>query len=142
MVANGGNTEGLFRGAFMESGVVPPIGDASLGQQDYDEFVRKTGCAGTEDTLECLRQAPFSVLKAAVDSGPGTISYRVCHGFLDPLSSVVNYFPQSVNLIWRPRADGTFLEAPLQQLVLQGSVADIPFVTGNKTTYPFFLRCD
>ena len=50
----------------------------------------------------------------------------------------MDYFPQSVNLIWRPRADGTFLEAPLQQLVLQGSVADIPFVTGNKTTFLFF----
>ena len=47
-------------------------------------------------------------------------------------------FPQSVNLIWRPRADGTFLEAPLQQLVLQGSVADIPFVTGKKNYLPIF----
>ena len=86
MVANGGNTEGLFRGAFMESGAVPPIGDASLGQQDFDEFVQKTGCAGAEDTLECLRQAPFSVLKAAMDSGPGIISYRVCRDFFNLLS--------------------------------------------------------
>ena len=58
--------------------------------------------------------------------------------FLDPLSPVVNYLPQSLNLVWGPRADGTFLKAPPQQLVLQGSVADIPFVTGKKTTYPLF----
>ena len=112
MVTNGGNTEGLFRGAFMESGAVDSIGDASVLQQDYDDFVLETGCAGVEDTLECLRQAPFSVLKAAMDN--------------------------LLNLAWGPRADGAFLEAPPQQLVLQGSVADIPFVIGNKTTYSLF----
>jgi acetylcholinesterase len=107
-----GNTEGLFRGAFMESGAVNSVGDSSLLQQDYDYFVQETGCAGADDTLECLRQAPFSVLKAAMDS--------------------------LLNLAWGPRADGAFLEAPHQQLVLQGSVADIPFVIGNKTTYSLF----
>ena len=93
MVANGGNTEGLFRGAFMQSGAVLSTGDSSLGQQDYDNFVLESGCAGAEDTLECLRQAPFSVLKAAMDKGRGSTSSRVCQGFLDPLSSVVNHFP-------------------------------------------------
>ena len=138
MVTNGGDTEGLFHGAFMQSGAVNPVGDASLGQQGYDNFVQETGCAGAEDTLECLRQAPLSVLMAALAEGAGSISNHVCHEFLDPLSSVVNYFLQSQSSVWIPRADGAFLEAPLQQLVLQGSVADVPFVTGKKTTYPLF----
>ena len=133
MVANGGNAEGLFRGAFMESGAVNPNGDITLGQQDYDNLVQLTGCTGAENTLECLRQAPFPALKEAVNKSPGFLSYQVCdHGLLDPLSWVINHIPQSLNLVWTPRADGTFLTAPLQQLVLQGSVANIPFVAGNK----------
>jgi acetylcholinesterase len=132
MVTNGGNTEGLFHGAFMESGAVIPMGDISLGQHDYDDLVRETGCDGAEDTLECLRQLPFSTFKEAMDMSPGLISYRVCHNFLDPLTAVVNYVSQGFS--WGPRADGTFLEAPLQHLVLQGNVAHIPFVTGNETT--------
>ena len=83
MIANGGNTEGLFHGAFMESGAVAPAGDMSLGQQDYDNFVQATGCAGTEDTLECLRQAPLSTLREAMNSSPSFLSYRVCYYFLD-----------------------------------------------------------
>ena len=33
MVANGGNTEGLFRAAFMESGFPIPVGDITNGQR-------------------------------------------------------------------------------------------------------------
>ena len=85
MIANGGNTEGLFRGAFMESGAVTPVGDVTLGQPYYDELVRETGCSGAQDTLECLRQAPFATLKEAIDRSPGFLSYQVCRDFLDPL---------------------------------------------------------
>jgi acetylcholinesterase len=133
MVANGGNNEGLFHGAFMESGAVIPRGDISLGQPYYDQLVRETGCAGAEDTLECLRQAPFATLKDAMNKSPWFLSYQVCRDSLDPSSSVVNYAPQSLNLVWAPRADGTFLKGPLQHLVLQGSVARIPFVIGKIT---------
>ena len=134
MVTNGGNTEGLFRGAFMESGAVIPTGDVILGQQVYDNLVQAAGCGGAEDTLECLRQVTFPVLKAAVNLSPGFLSYQVCHGPVDPLSVVTDRIMQSTNLAWVPRADGTFLKAPPQQLVLRGSVADIPFVTGDEDT--------
>jgi hypothetical protein len=40
-----------------------------------------------------------------------------------------------MNTVWGPMADGTFLKTSPQQLVLEGGVARIPFVTGNKTTY-------
>jgi len=39
--------------------------------------------------------------------------------------------PQSLDLAWVPRADGDFLPDDPQTLVAQGSVADIPFVTGD-----------
>jgi len=140
MVTNGGNTEGLFHGAFMQSGAVIPFGDISLGQQDYDDLVRATGCTSVEDTLECLRQLPYPTLKEAMNRSPGINSYRVCHDFLVPLSPVVNYVLQSMRIPWSPRADGTFLKVPLQQLVLQGRVARIPFVTGNKDARSYFYR--
>ena len=132
MVANGGNTEGLFHGAFMESGATIPSGDVTLGQQDYDDFAQRAGCAGATDTLECLRQLPFPTFKEAVNNGPSFWSYRVRQGFLDQLSLVLNYLLQSLNIPWVPRADGTFIKAPPHQLVLQDAVANIPFVTGNR----------
>jgi len=139
MFVNEGDTEGLFRGAFMNSGAVIPSGDISLGQQDYDELVRTVGCAGAEDTLECLRQVPFSALKEAVNMSPGFLSYRVCYNSFNLLSKITNRILQSMNLAWGPSADGTFLKAPLQQLVLQGNAAKIPFVTGdeNAKVYTF-----
>ena len=81
MVTNGGDTEGLFRGAFMESGAVIPAGDVSIGQPDYDQLVQETGCAGAGDTLECLRQAPVSAIQAAMNNSLGILTYRVCHDF-------------------------------------------------------------
>jgi len=134
MVTNGGDTEGLFRGAFMESGALLPSGDTNLGQQDYDNLVQAAGCAGAKDTLECLQRVPFPTLKEAVSMSPTVRSYRVCHDSLDPLSAITNPVLQSTNIVWVPRADGTFLKAPPQQLVLQGSTAKIPFVTGSKNT--------
>jgi acetylcholinesterase len=135
MVTNGGNNEGLFRGAFMESGAVIPAGDISLAQPSYDALVQDTGCAGAQDTLGCLRQVPLSTLQTAMNNSPWDLSYRVCHDFLDPLSSVMNHVLQALNLAWGPRADGAFLKAPPQQLVLQGSIAKVPFVIGNKQIY-------
>jgi acetylcholinesterase len=40
-------------------------------------------------------------------------------------------FEQSVALAWQPRVDGVFLTHSPQKLVLDGKVADIPFVTGD-----------
>ncbi|RDX48880.1 carotenoid ester lipase precursor [Lentinus brumalis] len=113
MVTNGGNTEGLFRGGFMQSGSPIPVGDISSGQGDYDKLVAETGCSGAADTLQCLRDISFKTLKAAVDKSPGIFS------------------PQSLKLTWLPRADGKFLPDDPQKLVQQGSVANVPFVTGD-----------
>ncbi|OAX36717.1 alpha/beta-hydrolase [Rhizopogon vinicolor AM-OR11-026] len=113
MVTNGGNPEGLFRAAFMDSGSPIPIGDITHGQGYYDFIVTQTGCAGSSDTLQCLREVPYDTLKSAIDDTPNIMSY------------------QSLALAWLPRVDGVFLTADPQQLVLQGSVADIPFITGD-----------
>ncbi|KAJ3790209.1 Alpha/Beta hydrolase protein [Lentinula aff. detonsa] len=113
MVTNGGNTEGLFRAAFMQSGSPIPVGDITDGQAYYDDLVEATGCSGSDDTLNCLRGVDYSVLKAAVDATPGIFAY------------------QALNLAWLPRADGVFLSDDPQKLVQQGQVAAIPIVNGD-----------
>ena len=77
MITNGGDTEGLFRGAFMQSGAPIPVGDISHGQAEYDALVNKTSCGGEQDTLACLKDVAFDVLMDAVDSSPSIVSYQV-----------------------------------------------------------------
>ncbi|TFY80547.1 hypothetical protein EWM64_g3464 [Hericium alpestre] len=113
LLINGGNTEGLFRAAVMEDGTLLPVGDISHGQKYYDTLVQQTGCSNASDTLECLRQAPYDLLKAAVGQTPAVTSY------------------QAVNLAWMPRVDGAFLKDSPLQLVKQGSVAKLPMISGD-----------
>ncbi|KAH9020058.1 carotenoid ester lipase precursor [Lactarius hengduanensis] len=113
MLADGGNTGGLFRAAFMQSGSPTAIGDITHGQRYYDDLVESTGCSGSSDTLACLRAAPYQKLKAAMDSTPSLFAY------------------QSLALAWQPRVDGKFIADVPQKLVQQGKVARIPFVTGD-----------
>jgi acetylcholinesterase len=70
MVTNGGNPEGLFRGGFMESGSPTPATDITTGQTVYNQIVNETGCAGSPDTLDCLRELPFDTLAAAINKTP------------------------------------------------------------------------
>lgn len=78
MLANGGNTEGLFRAGVMESGAPIPVGDIENGQIYYDSIVADTGCSGAADTLQCLREVPYDKLKAAIDNTPSIFAYQVC----------------------------------------------------------------
>ncbi|KAI0804500.1 carotenoid ester lipase precursor [Irpex lacteus] len=113
MLANGGDTEGLFRGAFMHSGSPIPFGDISHGQRTYDQLVAYAGCQNASDTLQCLREAPYDVLKAGMNASPSLFSRL------------------AFNISWVPRTDGVFLLDPPQQAVLKGAVANIPFVSGD-----------
>ncbi|KAF8904562.1 Alpha/Beta hydrolase protein [Mucidula mucida] len=113
MLMNDGNHEGLFRGAFMQSGAPIPVGDLESGQREYDAIVHKTNCGGWNDTLACLRHVDYEKLKKAVDASPFILEYR------------------SLILAWLPRTDGVLFSDNPQRLVQQGKVANIPFVTGN-----------
>ena len=82
MLANNGDNEGLFRAAFMESGSPPPTGwvDEPYLQDTYDQIVGDVGCAGSNDTLACLRGVPAEALKAAMDKTPSFVSFQVSKG--------------------------------------------------------------
>ena len=77
MLANGGNNEGLFRAGFLESGAPGPYGDILELQDTYDQIVTDAGCASANNTLQCLRTVPASVLKAAMDKSPSFVDYVV-----------------------------------------------------------------
>ncbi|KAI0633893.1 alpha/beta-hydrolase [Trametes polyzona] len=111
MVTNGGNNEGLFRGAIMNAGSPLPTGDTATLQPFYDTVVEHAGCAGSADTLECLREVPLDTLMNAAAAVPNLFEYP---GLAEA---------------WAPRADGVFLEAPPQHLVLAGS--GTIFATGS-----------
>ncbi|KAI0059490.1 carotenoid ester lipase precursor [Artomyces pyxidatus] len=113
MITNGGNTEGLFRAAFMHSG--SPVGAGTLadGQPYYDALVAGVGCSRSNDTLQCLREVSIDQLTVAINNTPNMDSF------------------QSLNLVWAPRVDGVFLKDYPQHLVKQGSVANIPFISGD-----------
>ncbi|KAF8845026.1 alpha/beta-hydrolase [Paxillus ammoniavirescens] len=113
MLANNGSTQGLYRGAFLESGAPVPTGHVSHGQAFYDSIVLQTGCNSTVDTLACLRDVSLDALQSAVNCQPSIFGYP------------------SIISAWLPRADDTFLMGPPQQLIQQDSVATIPFVIGN-----------
>ncbi|KAF8971835.1 carotenoid ester lipase [Flammula alnicola] len=113
MLAYGGNSSDLFRGAFMQSGAPIPVGNLTGGQVYYDSLVNQTDCTNSTDTLSCLRSVTYDTLKTAVDNTPNYFSY------------------QSLVLAWSPRADGVFLEDNPQKLVQQGKVMNIPIVSGN-----------
>ncbi|TBU44216.1 alpha/beta-hydrolase [Dichomitus squalens] len=113
MVTNGGNTEGLFRGSVMSAGSTIPTGYIEELQPIYDRVVDAAGCNVADDTLECLRQLPTANLTAAAGTIPSLFGYP---GLATP---------------WLPQADGKFLTAPPEHLVLANQVADIPFISGD-----------
>ncbi|KAJ7292203.1 carotenoid ester lipase precursor [Mycena rebaudengoi] len=112
LVTNGGNNEGLFRAAIMDSGAPIWVGDITHGQRYYDFIVQHTGCSRARDTLDCLRKAPFDTLMRATNSTPDMFSY------------------QSLAESFIVRVDGVFLTDNPQQLVKRGSVSKVPFING------------
>ena len=79
MTANGGDREGLFRGAIMSSGSsvhTSDITDSDV-QGMYDYVVGQVGCTNTTDTLACLRTVSADALLAAANSTPNPNGFQV-----------------------------------------------------------------
>jgi len=116
LLTNEGNTEGLFRAAFMNSGSPVPAFELEQGQPFFNQFATDAGCAhllGSVTVFDCLRKVPEATIRMAINESPNIFAYR------------------SIELAWTPRADGNFIRVPPQHLVLQGSVAKVPFITGD-----------
>ncbi|KAH7883016.1 Alpha/Beta hydrolase protein [Phlebopus sp. FC_14] len=113
MVAYDGELNGLFQGAVMESGSASPMHDISSGQANYDFLVSQTNCTGANDTLSCLRVAPYqSIVNAVLQTTP-LLSY------------------QALNTSWKPLVDGVFLKQITRQALNAGKYAKIPAILGD-----------
>lgn len=110
------NGKPLFRGAIMDSGSIVPADpvDCPKGQAVYDQVVSAAGCAGSTDTLTCLREADYTTFLNAVNSVPGILSYS------------------SVALSYLPRPDGTTLTASPEVLVNSNKYAAVPMIIGDQ----------
>ncbi|KAF2005775.1 alpha/beta-hydrolase [Amniculicola lignicola CBS 123094] len=106
----------LFRGGIMNSGSVVPANpvDGTKGQKVYDTVVKNAGCAGTADTLACLRTVPYTTFLNAANSVPGILSYN------------------AVALSYLPRPDGLVLTESPDVLVASGRYAKVPFIVGDQ----------
>jgi acetylcholinesterase len=90
---NDGNTEGLFRAAFMQSGSPPHSADITNGQHFFDMFVSNTSCKGARDVIDCLRSIPEAEFQAAVDSTPSLTSNTVSSSNPFSKGARLLYFP-------------------------------------------------
>jgi acetylcholinesterase len=131
MITNGGNTEGLFHGAVMQSGGPIPVGDIEHGQKYYDFLVDKTGCKKHKDTLDCLRKVPYATYKKAMDASPNMFSYQVgAYIVLLYCDWSIHRLTQALILAWLPRVDGVFLKELPQISARLGRVANVPMIAG------------
>ncbi|KAI8943000.1 hypothetical protein NX059_001038 [Plenodomus lindquistii] len=106
----------LFRAGIMNSGSIVPADpvDCPKGQAIYDTVVKEAGCAGSPNTLSCLRTIPYTKFLAAANAVPGILSYF------------------TVNLSYLPRPDGKVLTGSPDALVAAGKYAKVPFIVGNQ----------
>ena len=85
MLHNNGDSEGLFRAAFMESGATIPTGhvDNPFLQGTFDQFVVDAGCSGSKDTITCLRNVSAAVFTQAVNKAPTLFSFKASPAYDD-----------------------------------------------------------
>jgi hypothetical protein len=98
MVTNNGNTDGLFRAGFMQSGAPFPIGDITGGQPFFDMLVNNTGCSSAKDKLDCLRSVSEEKFQSAVDLSPGIQGFMVCIVIVNPVHRSLLAFELSSSL--------------------------------------------
>ena len=77
MLVNNGDNQGLFRGAFMNSGFPNSLLDITHGQDTYDTIVSQTGCQESTDTLQCFRTVPLARLQNVMNALPNLFTPQV-----------------------------------------------------------------
>ncbi|KAK4132191.1 alpha/beta-hydrolase [Trichocladium antarcticum] len=106
----------LFRGGIMNSGSIVPAEavDSPKAQVVYDQVVANSDCAGSQDTLACLRALPYEKFLYASNSVPAFLSYS------------------SVALSYLPRPDGKVLTRSPDLLAKGGKYAAVPMIIGDQ----------
>ncbi|KAI0970901.1 sterol esterase [Xylaria arbuscula] len=110
------NGNKLFRAAIMDSGSIIPADkvDCERCQGIYDQVVSAAGCSGSDDTLQCLRNADYDTFLNAANSVPGLLGYT------------------SIALSYVPRPDGVALPDSPDILAKTGQYAAVPMIIGDQ----------
>ncbi|RKF76923.1 Lipase 2 [Golovinomyces cichoracearum] len=116
LVAYGGRDDGLFKSAILESVFFPTQRKVVDYEFQYDNFVSLSNCSTSNDTLNCLRNAPVSVLKAA-NSQP--IPF--------PNATTPAFFP------YAPCVDGNIIPDYPTRLFIEGKFIKVPIMIGGDT---------
>lgn len=77
MLADGGDTKGLFRGAWMNSGSLFSGADITEEQPTFDFIASSVGCTPGDGALECLRSVPAESIKSAMNNTPTIFGFNV-----------------------------------------------------------------
>ncbi|KAI0028025.1 carotenoid ester lipase precursor [Vararia minispora EC-137] len=118
MLMNNGDTEGLFRAAFAESGSPIPTNTVESNQAIMDKFVTTAGCGdelGSSAVFDCLRSVSIEAIRTGINATPGL-------GFVEYTS---------IYRGWNPTSDGVTIPEPFLQMVLNSNIANIPLVSGD-----------
>ncbi|KAF1954903.1 lipase 3 precursor [Byssothecium circinans] len=109
--AYGGDNQGLFRAAILESGgaVGPPLNGTDWYQAMYNNLTASVGCADAEDSLQCLRNVPYETIAPYGNQG----------------------------LEWFHTIDGSFITTYGQTSLTTGAFAKIPIILGTNTDEGF-----
>ncbi|KAJ5632333.1 Triacylglycerol lipase (LipA) [Penicillium lividum] len=107
LVTNGGDNEGLFRAAIMDSGnaVGPPYNGTEWHQPMYNGIVERAGCSNETNTLQCLRDLPYENF------------YSIAYAGLE----------------WFATIDGIFISQYPQISYREGKIAKVPILLGTNT---------
>lgn len=113
MVANGGDSEGLFRAVIGSSGGPIRVDGPERQQGVFNNMVNYVGCSQAVNKIGCLQDAPYAKIFAAMQEEPDVFGYYNLAG------------------TWLPRPGGSFLPASPHTLVEQGKIANVPLMIGD-----------
>ncbi|KAH8810854.1 Alpha/Beta hydrolase protein [Xylogone sp. PMI_703] len=115
LIAFGGQDQGLFVGAMMQS--LPEITQPSVSevQFQYEALIQNTGCSTASDTLACLRGLSSSALQ------------QFNQGIAYPNR------PGQPNYPYVPTLDGDFLQSRAYEAFQSGKFVHVPVIIGDVT---------
>ncbi|KAJ6781354.1 hypothetical protein PWT90_02765 [Aphanocladium album] len=107
----------LFRGGILNSGIGAPAEriDGPKGQATYEKVVKNAGCAGSSDTLSCLRSVNYETYYKAVTK---------------EFTSAFSYYGTKISFL--PRPDGKVLTASPEVVAKSGRYFAVPTIVGNQ----------
>ncbi|OCH89486.1 alpha/beta-hydrolase [Obba rivulosa] len=109
MLNNEGDSEGLFSGAWMSGGFPLPLNNYTQLQGTYELLVNQTSCAGSSDSLQCLRQLPYETL----------------------LNAMLNVSPDQRFGRWQVVLDDDFIKDQPETSLKEGRIARVPYVISD-----------